>query len=444
MGKKKKSKARNPTGVTAMADELGRATFDADQWNDIFGDDKKSISTRQALNSSTYYACMQIRCNSIAKMPMDIVKRDEDGGTRVDREHPARELLRLRPNRFMSISDLLWATEFQRLDTGNAYWVINYRDGKADAIYLLDSRLVTIWITEGIPDQPRSIYYQYDDPQKGTLYYTADEICHFKNFSLDGIQGRSIRAYIASTIRNENAATGVMSSKYESGLQDPIIVQYVGDADKARDKMVQDKFSKLGGAQNAGRVIPIPTMFNVSQLETKLVNSQFFELQGLGTKRIANAFGVKSFQLNDMSSGTFQNIEQQNRAYYSETMQNVLNVYEQELNYVMFSRDQKKEGYSVRFDTSTLLRLDIESRYKTYSEGIASGFLLRSEAREQEGLPFLPDTDFLTVQNGAILPLSQVGVQYTGGQPAGNMAQAKLLANAILAAMIQREGENSE
>ncbi len=409
MGKKKRQKVRNPTAEASF--------FTLDQWSDVFGTDQKSVSTRQALNSSTYYACMQIRCNSIAKMPMDIVKRDDDGGTRVDREHPARELLRRRPNLFMSISDLLWATEFQRLDTGNAYWVITYRNGRADAIYLLDSRRVTIWVAEGIPDQPRSIYYQYDDPQKGTIYYMADEICHFKNFSLDGIQGRSIRSYIASTILNENAATEVMSGKYESGLQDPIIVQYVGDNDKAQDKAIKDKFAKLGGAQNAGRVIPIPTMFNVSQLETKLVNSQFFELQGLGSKRIANAFGVKSFQLNDMSSGTFQNIEQQNRAYYSETMQNVLNVYEQELDFVLFSEKEKKSGYSVRFDTSTLLRLDIEGRYKTYSEGIASGFLLRSEAREQEGLPFLPDTDFLTVQNGAILPLSQVGIQYTGGVP---------------------------
>jgi HK97 family phage portal protein len=408
MGKKKK-RARNPT-MAALT------TMSTDGWEEVFGSDPKSISTRQALNSSTYYACMQIRCNSIAKMPIDILRRKENGGTGVERSHPAVELLRLRPNRFMSISDLLWATEFQRLDNGNAYWYIQYENGKAEAIYPLDSRKVTIWIEEGILDKPRSVYYQYDDPQKGTLYYTADQICHFKNFSLDGIQGQSIRSYIASTILNENAATEVMSGKYESGLQDPIIVQYVGDSDKANDQAIVDKFTRLGGSKNAGKVIPIPTMFNVSQLETKFVNSQFFELQGLGSKRIANAFGVKSFQLNDMASGTFQNIEQQNRAYYSETMQNVLNVYEQELNHVLFSREEKDAGYSVRFDTSTLLRLDIESRYKTYSEGIASGFLLRSEAREQEGLSFLPDTDFLTVQNGAVLPLSQVGIQYGGGR----------------------------
>lgn len=420
MGKKKnKQKIRNPT-VSAAA-ELQQALqtmTTTDGWTDIFGSDRKSVSTRQALNSATYYACMQIRCNSVAKMPIEVVRRGDDGGTRVDRDHPAMELLRLRPNRYMSICDLLWATEFQRLDSGNAFWAIYYRNGKADAIYLLDSSRVTIWITEGIPDQPRSIYYTYDDPQKGRLYYTADQICHFKNFSLDGIQGRSIRSYIASTISNENAATAVMSSKYESGLQDPIIVQYVGDEDKSTDQVVIDKFEKLGGSKNAGKVIPIPTMFQVSQLETKLVNSQFFELQGLGTKRIANAFGVKSFQLNDMSSGTFQNIEQQNRAYYSETMQNVLNVYEQELNYVLFSSEEKGKGYSVRFDTSTLLRLDIEGRYNTYKCGIDSGFLMRSEVREQEGLPFLKYTDMLTVQNGAILPLSQVGVQYKGGVPA--------------------------
>lgn len=419
--KKKKAKIRTPTGADSgavLASTLSGA-FGLDSWQEVFGGDRKSISTRAALNSATYYACMQIRCNSIAKMPLDIVQRSDDGGTRVARDHPARALLRLRPNRFMSISDLLWATEFQRLDTGNAYWVADYgRDGRAKNIYLLDSSRVTIWIQEGIPDDPRSIYYTYEDPKKGRLVYLADEVMHFKNFSLDGIQGRSIRSYIASTIANENAATDVLSGKYASGLQDPIIVQYVGDADKATDRAVQDKFERLGGAKNAGKVIPVPTLFQVSQLETKLVNSQFFELQGLGAKRIANAFGVKNFQLNDMSSGTFQNIEQQNRAYYSETMQNVLGVYEQEINYKFFSDREKQQEFSARFDTSSLLRLDIEGRYKTYREGIDAGFLLRSEAREQEGLPYLPYTDMLTVQNGAILPLSQVGVQYQNGTAA--------------------------
>ena len=99
-------------------------------------------------------------------------------------------------------------------------------------------------------------------------------------------------------------------------------------------------------------------------------------------------------------------------------MQNVLGVYEQEINYKFFSDREKQQEFSARFDTSSLLRLDIEGRYKTYREGIDAGFLLRSEAREQEGLPYLPYTDMLTVQNGAILPLSQVGVQYQNGTAA--------------------------
>lgn len=400
--KKIKNKAETETiNLNPTLEELNR----------FFGMD---ISiTGEKLTSATYYACMLIRCNAIAKLPLKLMKHTDGKGNVKATDHSLYQLMKYRPNRFTNAHDFLWATEFQRLEHGDAFWVMEMRNGKIQNVYLLDSQRVTIIVDDtGILDEPNSVFYMYSDSKKGNLYYSSDEIVHFKNFSLDGIKGTPIKKYIGQTIENEQYSQKILQEKYKSGLQDPIIVQYVGDLDKDRQAKIRKKFADLGGAKNAGKVVPIPTEFKVSQLETKLVNSQFFQLQGLTTRHIANAFGVKSFQLNDMEKSTYNNIEQQNKAFYSDTLQNVLTSYEQEATYKMLTRKEQFEGYYLQFNVDSILRSDLQTRTTAYSEAIKVGWKSRAEVRELEGLPYIEGTEELTVDNGACIPLKDLGKQY--------------------------------
>lgn len=387
-------------------------TFDIEGLNKYFDNsDITSALGQGSLTAATYYACMNIRCNSLAKIPFKVYKQDGDGAEPY--KHYLSNLLKFRPNKFISAHDFMWATEFQRLEYGNAFWVYNFYGGEIKELYLLDSRKVSIMVDDtGMLKERNAVYYIYSDTTKGDLIFRSDQICHFKNFSSNGIKGTSIKKYLFDVINQEKFAQKVVKEKYEKGLQDPIVVTYVGDLDNARQSAIKKKFASLGGAENAGKVIPIPTDFGVQQLETKLVNSQFFELNGLTTKNIANAFGVKSFQINDLEKSTYSNIEQQNRAFYSDTLQNVLTAYEQEITYKLLSKKDIEDEIYVKANADVILRSDIESRYKAYQIAIASGFLKISEARKKEDLPFVEGTDKLIIGNGASIPLSQLGKQY--------------------------------
>lgn len=370
------------------------------------------------LTSSTYYSCMLIRCNSIAKLPLKLMKSDQKQGSIEDTNSNLTRLLRRRPNPFMTPHDFLWATEFMRLEYGNAFWVYTTDSkGNVTGLYLLNSNQVEIWVDEGcILNGRNSVFYIYTDSKKGQLIYTNNNILHFKNFAKNGIVGTSIKKYLSNIISNEQYGDNVIKSKYKSGLQDPIIVKYIGDLNEAKRQSIRKKFESLGGAENAGKVIPIPTDFDVKQLETKLVNSQFFQLQGLTTRKIANAFGVKGFQLNDMEKSTYNNIEQQNKAYYSDTLQNVLTEYEQELNYKLLDDNkQLKEGYYFEFNVNSILRSDTKTRYECNNLAITQGWKTRAEVRKMEGLPFIEGTDKLTVDNGACIPIESLGNQYSKG-----------------------------
>lgn len=373
---------------------------------------------RSKLTSSTYYACMLIRCNAIAKLPLKLMMESEKGSQKAT-EHPAYQIMKLRPNPFTSTHDFLWATEFQKLEYGNAFWAPNYSRGSLQAVYLLDSTNMEIVVDDtAILDEKNAVYYVYSDPKKGEILYRSGQILHFKNFSGDGIIGTSIKKYLSDVIESEQYGRKLIKSRNKDGLQDPIIVTYTGDLNNENRRKIQKKFSDLGGAKNAGKVVPIPTDFTVKQLETKMVNNQFFELQGLTTRQIANAFGVKGFQLNDMEKSTYNNIEQQNRAFYSDTLQNVLTEYEQEMDFKLLPT-WEQERYYWEFNVDAILRSDIESRYRAYQTGISGGFLKISEAREKENLPFEKDTDQLIIGNGASIPLSQLGNQYQNTEKGG-------------------------
>ncbi len=83
---------------------------------------------------------MQIRCNAIAKLPLKLMRETEKGSIKA-KEHNLYKLLKKRPNPFTNSHDFIWATEFNRLEYGNAFWVMdaNIR-GQIQALYLLDSR----------------------------------------------------------------------------------------------------------------------------------------------------------------------------------------------------------------------------------------------------------------------------------------------------------------
>ena len=357
---------------------------------------------------------MQIRCNAFAKLPIKL-KQYQGRGSITIRDSDLNEFLQTRPNRWMSAYDLKFATEFQRIEFGDAFWYMDVDGhGSLRGIYPLDSRRVEIYIDDiGLIGEKNAVYYVYHD-KKGERIFTEEEICHFKSFSRNGIVGTPLRKYIFDCIDSELYSGKLLKERYEKGLQDPIIVQYIGEVNPEKEKKIQKKFEKLGGAKQAGLVIPIPPDYKVDELETKLVNSQFFELQGLNAKNIANAFGVKSFQLNDMERSTYSNIETQNLAFYTDTLLNVLTVYEQEMNWKILTTDQRKDGWYFKINVDAILRADSKTRAEQHQIEIASGTLTPAEAREQEDRPYIPGTDVLIYGNGASVPLDQLGKQYDG------------------------------
>ena len=161
------------------------------------------------------------------------------------------------------------------------------------------------------------------------------------------------------------------------------------------------------GLKNAHRVALLPIGYQFQPIELSMTDAQFLQTAELTARQIANAFGVKMHQLNDLSRATHTNIEQQQKQFYADTLQAILTQYEQELTYKLFTPTEIEQGYYVKFNVDSIVRSDILTRYNAYRIGVQGGFLKPNEVRAWEELPAEPGGDQLFA-NSAMVPLSSV------------------------------------
>jgi len=202
---------------------------------------------------------------------------------------------------------------------------------------------------------------------------------------------------------------------YKSGMWgSKSVLSYTGDLDRRKEESLVRKIESFSSLDNlSGKIIPLPLGFSLQQLEMKLADAQFMELNKYSALQIASVFGIKPNQLNDNTT-TYSNTEAQNKAYYNDTLLAILTNDEQELVYKLLPDTEIAEGYYIYFDVDIMLRAAFKERMEGYAKAISNGIYTPNEARNKENLPAKEGGDQLIV-NGTYIPLSMAGQQYVKG-----------------------------
>ena len=92
----------------------------------------------------------------------------------------------------------------------------------------------------------------------------------------------------------------------------------------------------------------------------------------------------------------------------------IIEQYEQEITYKLLSDDEIADGYFFKFNVASIMRADMLTQIQALTTAIQNFLYKPNEAREFLDLPTDPYGDVL-VGNGATIPLSLVGTQWSGG-----------------------------
>jgi HK97 family phage portal protein len=373
-----------------------------------------NVKGKNALKIDTVLACIRILSGAVSKLPLKVYMEDENGVKKAT-NHYLYQVLKLRPNPYMSASDFWKAIEAQRA-MGNAYASIEFdkKTGRIKALWPIDSSKVTMMVDNiGLVGPDNRIWYEVEVSPGIRRKVIPDEILHFKgNITLDGLIGIPTMEYLKVTLENAAASNQFINNFFKQGLQVKGLIQYVGDLDEKAKQKFRDKFESMSsGLKNSHRIALMPVGYQFMPMSLSMADAQFLENAQMTIRQIANGFGIKMHQLNDLSRATHNNSEQQNQEFYDDTLHPVLNTYEQELTYKLFLDSELAKGYFAEFNLNAMLRADLKTRYEAYRIGIQGGFLKPNEAREKENLPPEEGGDQLLV-NGSMSPITMAGSAY--------------------------------
>lgn len=358
----------------------------------------------------TYYTCLKVLSESIAKLPIHLKDRD---GNKIYR-HSALKCLSDRPNAYMTPTNLKQVLEINRNHFGNAYLFIEYDyNHSVKGLYPLYPPGVNIYIdNENILKNSRLIYeYTIPNTEK-VMYIPANQIIHLKGGLVeDGIIGKSVREELKEVFAIKDSQNNCLSELYDNGLTANGVINYTGDLNTAKRKRLIEELSSLTSS-GSERFIPLPFGMELKPIDLKFTDAQFYELKKYSDLQIASTFGIKPNHLNDYSKSSYSNSEMQNLTFYVDTLLFILTQYEEEFNNKLLTESERLDkGYHFQFNVSSILRGDIKTQSESVSRLVQSGVYTVNEARKYLGMPDTNNGDTIMV-NGAYVRLEEIGKAY--------------------------------
>ena len=111
--------------------------------------------------------------------------------------------------------------------------------------------------------------------------------------------------------------------------------------------------------------------------------------------------------LQDLSTGTFSNVEQQDLHFVKHTLRRWIEQAEQEMNLKLFGRESEM---SIRFNADSLLSGDLKTRMEAHATAIQNGIKTPNEVRDLEELEPRQNDDDLLIQGATMQIASQPNV----------------------------------
>lgn len=372
-------------------------------------DDIGSVKGTKALHEATVFSCVKIKADAVSKLPLQVHNKEDDSS------HPIGRLLKIRPNPYMTRSAFFKSIETNKNLYGNGYAYIDSKHGVVKALYPLDSSKVQIVIDNvGLikGKGENLIHYIVKMNDSSEMIVPNDKILHFKDFTLDGIVGYSPLDYLQAIVESSKGGQEYVRNFISDGMTSKGLITYVGDLNESAKRTFKDKFEEMSsGLKNAGRVSMLPLGYQYQNVSFNMADAQFLENSKLTVTQIASAFGVKMHQLNDLDRSTHTNIQEQQRSFYVDTLQAVLEDMEQEMDYKLLSLGELDDGWYFKFNVNSIVRSDIKTRYESYRIGVQGGFITPNEVRALEELQPMDNADVLLV-NGSYTNIDNLGEAY--------------------------------
>lgn len=382
--------------------EVRADTASVNDWKNLYSSENGYDSPFDtAIKESTYFSCLKVISESIAKCNLEVRQENEQGEC-VDKTHSLYDLLRLRPNPYMSAADCYKTVIMLMKHYGIAGLLIDWRGSKIDGLYPV--KLVNCTIDNaGLinSDKKNKILWDWQGVDGETGSVLDKDVLVLRDFTLDGIRGSSVRTVVGQSLDTSKKSQDYLNKLFENGLTNKLVVQLTSDVKEEKElRKIQEKFSRIYATN--GKIFTVPAGYNITPLNLSLADSQFVDLRKLSKEEIATTLQVPLSKLGILRDTAISE-EQDNIKFLSDCLQIIFTQFEQEADYKLLTKTDREKGYKIRFNIAVMLRVDQKTQSEVITNYVKNGVYDLDYARNLVGVKKLGGEPIITFPSGQVL-----------------------------------------
>lgn len=390
--------------IKIIFDRLEKREININDWKEIYSFAKgyEGSMDSESLKESTYFSCLKIISESVAKCTLQVKKETEKGEV-IAKEHYLSDLLRLRPNPYMSAIDCIKTFVVLAKHEGIAgLYIDRHGNGQVRGLYPVKIEQITI-DNDGLIKGTKKNKILYDfvsvDNENGSCF--DKDIIILRDFTLDGINYKATRKVLKENLDTSLKSQNYLNTLFSNGLTNKVVVQLTSDIKEEKElNKIQEKFNRIYSSN--GKVFTVPAGFNVSALNLSLADAQYEQLRKLTKEEIGTMMGVPLTKLGFVKENA-KSEEQDNLKFLQDTLLAIFIAIEQEGDYKLLTAKERKQGYKIRFNINVMLRTDSKTQAEVINSYVKNGVYDLDLARDILGVKKLGGDPIVTLPSGQIL-----------------------------------------
>lgn len=358
-----------------------------------------NVTIDNALKVPAVTAAVSFLSRSLATLPLHAYRSTKDGTERLTGKLDV--LVHENPNpdqdRFK-----MWRYFWQQVFTGGRGLAWIERNGtNPEAIWPIEPSKASVHRRNG------RIVYEYE----GRSYDAADviDVAFMQKPNMIDVYGPIMLAEKA--IQLALAMNDYASGFFAGGGVPPLAL--IGPLPQGREGMkraMDDVHRAIEAAKDSSKpLFPLPPGHELKPVGIDPDKGQMTDARSFQVIEIARAFQIPPVFLQDLSTGTYSNTEQQDLFLVKHLIGQWAQALEGELNLKLFGRDNNRRF--VEHNLDGLMRGDFVSRMSGMAQGIQNGVLTPNEGRALDNRPPLDGGDRLMIQGATVPLVSQTGPQ---------------------------------
>lgn len=367
----------------------------------------ENVNEETALTYSAFWNAVNLISGTIGALPLHLMQR-QTRGKRIADNFKQYALMHDRWNPLMTAKTGRQTITAHVLTWGNGY---------AEKVLNAYGEVVELWPIA--PNRVKSINMVENDlvyeinVGGESKFLSRKNILHLHGLGFDGFVGYSVVSMARKSLGLAMAMETFGSRLFSQGTHPSAIVKHPGTVKdvKAMRDAITDVYAGLG---NTHRLMLLEDGMEFEKVGIPPEDSQFLESRQFQVPEVARWFNLPPHKLKDLTKSSFNNIEQEQISFVTDSILPWLIDQEQEFYLQTLTERQRYiEKLYWKHIVEGLLRADAKSRAEFYQIMKRNGLMTPNEIREKEDLN--PHDDPLADELWTevnIMPLSKIDSYY--------------------------------